>query len=198
MLVSGGIAAIDVELLYNLVAGEMIGTGRNLGLSDDEICSVLMVVVIPTSPRADGTRQIWTSWIGDVSLWVHSKGALRRLTGTEKTGLDRNVLSAVLPFNLDQVADSDFNLLPSDRVAVMTDGFSDSITGLSGASEFFAQLWKESAPHPVKFLHSLCYDGPGQTDDRTVVVVWSNVVRQSDFPFLGGTDCHNVISQSDG
>jgi serine/threonine protein phosphatase PrpC len=172
MLAAGGMLTIDVERLYKVVAGEMLGTGRNRGLPDEDVCSILIVAVIPTAPRADGGRTIWASWIGDCSLWRHRQGELHRLTGAEKTGLDRNTLSAVLPFNPDQVEQDTFELRPWDRVAVVTDGLSDSLSGVSGASEFFARQWANSAPHPAAFLHSLCYDGPGQTDDRTAVVVW--------------------------
>src|SRR5260370_4404622 len=172
MLASGGMPAIDTELRYNIVVGEMLGTGRDRGLRDEDICSILIVAVIPTAPRSDGTRLMWTSWIGDVSLWIHREGALHRVTGREKEGLDRNALDAVLPFNPDRAEEYAFELAPSDRVAVVTDGLSDSLSSISGAAEFFARQWASSAPHPAAFLHSLCYDGPGQTDDRTAVVVW--------------------------
>jgi hypothetical protein len=172
MLAGGGMPAIDVGRLYNTVAGEMLGTGRSRGLPDEDICSILIVAVIPTAPRTDGGRTIWTSWIGDVSMWIHHQGDLRRVTGAEKAGLDRNTLSAVLPFNPDQVEQDFLELQPSDRVAIVTDGLSDSLTGISGVTEFFARQWATPAPHPAAFLHSLCYDGPGQTDDRTAVVIW--------------------------
>jgi hypothetical protein len=172
MLVSGGPRAIDVDLLYKRIAGEMLGTGRSRGLPDEDICSILIAAVIPASPRADGTRPIWASWIGDVSLWLLRGGALRRMTGAEKTGLDRNMLDAVLPFNPGRAEHGEFELDPSDRIAVVTDGLSDSLSSLSGALEYFTQEWANPAPHPAAFLHSLCYDGPGQTDDRTAVVVW--------------------------
>lgn len=172
MLTSGGMPAINIELLYKVIAGEMLGTGRDRGLPDGDICSILIVTVIPAVPRRDGTRPVWTSWIGDVSLWIQEDELLHRVTGREKTGLDRNTLSAVLPFNPDRAEQLMFNVFPSTRVAVMTDGLSDSLSGISGAAEFFTRQWSSPAPHPAAFLHSLCYDGPGQTDDRTAVVVW--------------------------
>ena len=150
----------------------MIGTGRARDLPDEDICSILIVAVIPTASSPDGTRPIWTSWIGDVSLWIHRAGTLRRMTGREKEGLDRNTLSAVLPFHPDRAERGVFDLRPSDRVAVVTDGLSDSLSGVAGAHEFFTRQWANAAPHPAAFLNSLCYDGPGQTDDRTAVVVW--------------------------
>ena len=146
MLSSGGVTAIDMEHLYNAVAGEMLGTGRNRGLLDKDICSILILAVIPAVPRPDGMRQVWTSWIGDVSLWIHRQGSLYRVTGQEKSGMDRNTLNAVLPFNPDWAEQSTVNLQPSDRVAVVTDGLSDSLSGIPEAAEFFARQWAASAP----------------------------------------------------
>jgi serine/threonine protein phosphatase PrpC len=178
MLANGGIKAIDEDLLYKVVAGEMLGTGRNRGLADRDICSILIVTVIEAFPRPEGVRRVWTSWIGDVSLWIHD-GTLRRVTGKEKAGLDRNVLDAVLPYAPDRSETRRFELHPSDRVAVMTDGLSDSLHEIPGVGEYFARQWAGAVPHPAVFLHSLCYDGPGQTDDRTAVVVWAGARRTS-------------------
>lgn len=165
---------IDTGLLYTKIAGEMVGTGRDRGIPDADVCAILITAVIPTRPRSDGTRPVWTSWIGDVSLWISREGELRRCTGHDKSGLDRNALHAVLPFNPDQVEERVFELLPNDRVALMTDGVSDSLDSVTGTLDYFARQWAGPPPHPAAFLHGLCYDGPGQTDDRTAVVVWCN------------------------
>jgi len=172
MLDRGGIDAIDVGRLYKMIAGEMIGTGRNRDIPDKDICSILITAVIPAAAREDGSRPIWASWIGDVSLWAQHQGRLIRITGADKSGLDRNTLSAVLPFNPDQADQCHVNLLPNDSVAVMTDGLSDSLAAIPGVADFFAAQWAGPPPHPAAFLHSLCYDAPGQDDDRTAVVVW--------------------------
>jgi protein phosphatase 2C-like protein len=172
MVAAGGISGIDRNLVYNRVAGEMLGTGRSRGLADDDICSILILAVIPTAPNPAGSRTIWFSWIGDVSLWLHRDGLLRRTTGSNKSGLDRNVLPATLPFNPDQSKEDYLNIFSSDRLAIMTDGLSDTLDRVAGAFEFFTNRWAGPAPHPAAFLHDLCYDGPGQLDDRTAVVVW--------------------------
>lgn len=172
MLDRSGMEGIDVGRLYKMVAGEMLGTGRDRGLPDEDICSILITAVIPATPRQDGTRRLWTSWIGDASLWAQHEGRLHRLTGEDKSGLDRNSLSAVLPFNPDMVEQRAFKLMPYDAVAVMTDGLSDSLTSVPGVADFFAAQWGSPPPHPAAFLHSLCYDAPGQDDDRTAVVIW--------------------------
>lgn len=172
MLGSGGIPAINTEMLYKMIAGEMAGTARSRRLTEQDVCSVLVTAVIPTAPARDGTRTMWSSWIGDVSLWIQRDSRLYRLTGEEKSGLDPNALGAVLPFQPDLVQETTRDLAQADRVVVMTDGLSDSMRAVSGVTEFFQQQWAGPPPHPALFLHSLCYDGPGQTDDRTVVVVW--------------------------
>jgi protein phosphatase 2C-like protein len=159
-------------LLYTKIAGEMVGTGRDRGIPDVDVCAILITAVIPTGALADGTRRMWASWIGDVSLWIGRGGELFRQTGQRKSGLDPNALAAVLPFNPDQVDERVVELGPYDRVALMTDGVSDSLDLVPGALEYFARQWSSPPPHPAAFLHSLCYDGPGQTDDRTAVVVW--------------------------
>lgn len=178
MLAIGGIPAIDPQRVHRVVAGEMIGTGRNRQLADSDVCSVLITAVVPTVPQSDGTRPVWASWIGDVSLWIQRDGVLCRRTGEEKSGLDRNKLTAVLPFNPDQFCQDVFQLAPGDRLAVMSDGLSDSFADVPGVAEFFAGEWSGGPPHPAAFLHSLCYDAPGQGDDRTAVVVWTGAGRQ--------------------
>lgn len=175
MLAAGGPRAIDPKQLYYTVAGEMLGTGRSRKLADNDICSILITAVIPTAPSPDGTRSVWAAWIGDVSLWTAGAGELRRMTGAEKSGLDRNQLSAVLPFSPDQYEEAQFELPPDARVAVMTDGLSDAFSDIPGVADYFARQWADPPPHPAVFLHSLCFDAPGQSDDRTAIVVWTGV-----------------------
>jgi hypothetical protein len=172
MAESAQFPAIDTGLLYTKIAGEIVGTGRDRGIPDADVCAILITAVIPTRTRADGTRPMWSSWIGDVSLWIGRDGELHRSTGRDKAGLDRNTLHAVLPFNPDQAEQCTIELQPHDRVALMTDGVSESFDSVDGTRDYFASQWAGPPPHPAAFLHSLCYDGPGQTDDRTAVVVW--------------------------
>lgn len=181
MVGSEGMQTIDPHYLYKVIAGEMVGTGRSRQLDDGEICSILITAVIPTSPGPDGVRVIWASWIGDVSLWCQRGQQLERLTGHDKSGLDRNALNAVLPFDPDQVEHAQFRFEAGDRIAIMTDGLSDSLTDVAGVAAFFADQWAGPPPHPATFLHGLCYDAPGQADDRTAVVIWTGLGRSS-FP----------------
>ena len=42
--------AIDVDRLYNVIFGEMLGTGRDRGVPDEDVCSILIVAAIPVLP----------------------------------------------------------------------------------------------------------------------------------------------------
>ena len=88
-----------------------MGTGRDRGIPDADVCAIVITAVIPSRPDRDGTRPMWASWIGDVSLWISRGGELRRMTGQGKTGLDRNELHAVLPFSPEQVEQGAFELI---------------------------------------------------------------------------------------
>jgi hypothetical protein len=179
MLARGGIDSIDVGRLYKVIAGEMLGTGRARDFPDEDICSILITTVIPAAPQPDGSREIWSSWLGDVSLWSQRQGHLRRLTGEDKSGLDRNALGAVLPFDPDRVEERCFGIGAGTVLAIMTDGVSDSLASVAGTRQFFSAQWGGPPPHPAAFLHSLCYDAPGQDDDRTAVVVWCGIDTRS-------------------
>jgi hypothetical protein len=167
-----GPEAICASDLFGSVAAEMVGTGRSRGHQDLDLCSILIVTVIPTAPRRDGTRRIWTAQIGDVSLWICREASLRQFTGVTKSGMDKNVLTSVLPHDWEQVTCTVLDVCAGDRVAVMTDGVSETLTNVKGGAAYFADSWSGPAPHPARFALSLCYDAPGQGDDRTVVVIW--------------------------
>jgi hypothetical protein len=158
--------------LFGTVAAEMVGTGRSRGHEDLDICSILIVTVIPTSPRRDGSRRIWTAQIGDVSLWRCRGDSLQQFTGVTKSGMDKNVLACVLPHDWEQATCTVLDVCAGDRIAVMTDGVSETLTNVRGGATYFTDCWSGPAPHPARFALSLCYDAPGQSDDRTVVVVW--------------------------
>jgi serine/threonine protein phosphatase PrpC len=158
--------------LFTKIARKMAGTARSRSLRDQDVCSILITAVIPTAPRHDGTRPMWVAWLGDVSMWVMRDKNLQRVTGGDKAGLDMNTLDAVLPFNPDRAHERNWELQPGDRVALMTDGLSDSFQAIPAAFDYFTAQWAGPPPHPTAFLQDLCYDAPAQADDRTVVVTW--------------------------
>lgn len=168
---SGGIGGLDADEAFRAVSGEMVGTGRSRKIADQDLCSLLIVAAIPTSPDRDGYRTVWTAQVGDVSLWLHGPGGWAQHTGVVKAGFDRNAVDAFLPHRPDSAVTSRIDVPPAHSVAVMTDGLGDVLNDVAQAREFFTLQWS-SPPHPASFLTDLCVDARGQTDDRTAVVVW--------------------------
>lgn len=162
--------AIDVAQLFTTVAREITGTGRGRGATERDLCCLLVVAVVPTGPAVDGSRQVWTAQVGDVSVWTHGARWCQAV-GAAKAGFDRNVVDAVLPFHPDAAVRSVVTVPPGHGVAVLTDGVGDLLNDVAGAQEFFARRWA-APPAPATFLAELCVDAPGQDDDRTAVVVW--------------------------
>lgn len=165
------IGLTDVPRLFDRVSGEIIGTGAHRGIPPADLCTVLMVATIPTSPGRDGTRVIHTARVGDVALWVCKQDVLSCETGGPAAGIDRNTHDEVLPFDCTPI-EHDFSLEAGARLAVVSDGVHDTLTNVNGGTEHFANLWAAPPPHPVEFLEGLSYDAPGQLDDRAAVVVW--------------------------
>ena len=64
----------------------MVGTGRDRGIPDGDSCAILITAVIPARPEPDGTRPLWASWIGDVSLWISRDGGCTGPPGRTRTG----------------------------------------------------------------------------------------------------------------
>jgi hypothetical protein len=173
-----GIRDIDPVAVFTAVAGEMVGTARNQSHELSEIYAILVAAVIPTQPEPDGRRTMWTAQIGDVSVWVLRSGSLTRRTGPAKAGMDKNTLEFVLPTDPGAARAALIELQPGDTVAVMTDGLSESLVNIAGVADFFSGRWACGPPHPATFLHELCYDAPGQADDRTVVTAWVGATDQ--------------------
>jgi hypothetical protein len=173
-----GIRDIDPVTLFTAVAGEMIGTARSQSHAVPDVYAILVVAVIPTHPEPDGRRTMWTAQIGDVSVWVLRSGSLTQRTGPDKAGMDKNTLVFVLPADPGAARAALIELQPGDTVAVMTDGLSESLVNIAGVADFFARRWASGPPHPAAFLHQLCYDAPGQSDDRTVVTTWIGATDQ--------------------
>jgi len=162
---------LSTTRLFQEIAGEMVGTARSRHVDERHICSLLVVAVIPTAPSPDGRRRVWTAQVGDVSLWLLGPGGWSQHTGVEKQGLDRNTVSAVLPFAVDQAVAGVIDVPGGHVVAVMTDGLGDVLTNVAGAQQFYSRRWARP-PHPTRFVGDLCVDAKGQTDDRTAVAVW--------------------------
>lgn len=169
--VSPDLEHLSAGPLFREVAGEMVGTGRNRAIDDRALCSLLIVAVIPAIAQRDGSRRVWTAQVGDVSLWLHGRDGWSQRTGKSKAGLDRNMVDAVLPFNYEQVVAGFVNVQHGQGIAVMTDGLGDTLSAVATAKPLFSERWARP-PHLARFVSDLCFDAPGQNDDRTAVVVW--------------------------
>jgi hypothetical protein len=167
----GGDPSFDARRLFSVVAGEIVGTGRDRGLAERDLCCLLVVAVVPIRPDPDGGRRVWTAQIGDLSVWTLGR-QWQQETGPHKSGLDRNTVTAVLPFHPDAVVTAELVVPAGHRLAVVTDGVGDLLCDVASAKGFLAARWGAGPPHPAAFLADLSVDAPGQDDDRTAVVVW--------------------------
>lgn len=154
------------------IAREMAATAKGRGIPEDEVQCVLAVAAIPAQPEPNGLRLLWVAWIGDASVWLRRGGELHSITGERKRGPDPNTLSSTLPFHPRAMRATTCWAEPGDSVIVMSDGLSDSLDMVGEVREYFASQWSGRPPHPAAFLYSLCYDAPGQYDDRTAIVTW--------------------------
>jgi hypothetical protein len=164
------LARLDAGLLFHEVAGEMVGTADARSIAVDEISSLLIVAVIPTTADRSGWRRVWTAQLGDVSLWLLGPDGWSKSTGTDKSGLDANKVRP-LPFAVDQVVTQVVDVPHGHVLAVMTDGLGDVLTNVRGAQEHYGTRWARP-PRPSRFVDDLCVDARGQLDDRTAVAVW--------------------------
>jgi serine/threonine protein phosphatase PrpC len=163
--------AIDAQQLFVEVSREMVGTGRERNIREDELSSLLVVAAIPVAGTPSGGRTVWTAQVGDVSVWLHGERGWHQATGVQKAGFDRNKVDAVLPFSPREATQTLVDVPPRHGVAVVTDGFGDLLSDVAGVQDFLSRRWARP-PHPAAFVSDLCADAPGQTDDRTAVVVW--------------------------
>jgi hypothetical protein len=171
----GRMETIDATMVFRTAAGEMVGAARHRGLREEDLCCILLVAVIPSRWPADEPRPVWTAQIGDVSVWGLHAAEWNQFTGPQKGGLDKNSLDHVLPFDPDAVTTTTVPAYPSYRIVVMTDGLSETLVNIEEGRRFFADRWSGRPPHAAAFLLDLCYDAPGQIDDRTAVTVWVGV-----------------------
>ncbi|MDT7787572.1 MAG: hypothetical protein QOF58_5991 [Pseudonocardiales bacterium] len=163
---------IDMRGIFKAVAGNVAGAAKQLGCTADQVLTALIVAVVPTTEASpDGRRPVWFASVGDVSAARRQDGSWRRLTGSEKDGLDRNALDAFLPHHPDRVVLNRAEVSSGGAIAVVTDGVSDVWTDLPGAAAWFNQRWR-MPPSLASFLLDVSYEAPGQVDDRTAVVVW--------------------------
>ncbi|MGH3864894.1 MAG: protein phosphatase 2C domain-containing protein [Pseudonocardiaceae bacterium] len=168
-------AAPDIQWpeVFRLTAGTVTGAAKQRGLSPMEVCTALIVAIVPAEPdNRDGGRRVWFASLADVSAWERSESGWRMLAGDPKEDvLDRNAVRHFLPHHPDKVTVVRQDIPPGATITIVSDGVGDALTDVPGASEWFARRWR--TPPPLSsFLLDVAYEARGQLDDRTAVTVW--------------------------
>lgn len=168
-------AAPDIRWLevFRVTASTVASAAKQSGLSAMEVCTALIVAIIPAEPdHRDGGRRVWLASLADVSAWQRSEAGWRMLAGDPKQDVfDRNAVHHFLPCHPDQVTAVCHDLPPGATITIVSDGVGDALTGVPGASTWFAQRWR-TPPPLASFLLDVAYEARGQLDDRTAVTVW--------------------------
>lgn len=167
------LTAHSAQQLFQQVAYSITDEAQRRRHRQTDYATTLLVAAIPlTASDSDGGRKVWLSWLADSTAWLFDQGGWRQQTGAVKEGLDRNTLDACLPHNADHVQTATIDFPAGQALALMTDGLGDVLTDVGGAREELAKRWAKPPSLPA-FLRDMCFDAPGQDDDRTAVVVWS-------------------------
>jgi hypothetical protein len=165
--------AHSAQRMFQQIAYNITGEAQLRRSRPADYATTLLVAAIPLAPSGpDGGRTVWLSWLADSTAWLLDEGGWRQRTGAAKEGLDRNTLDACLPHNADHVQTAMVDFPAGQALALMTDGLGDLLTDVGGAREELAKRWAAPPSLPA-FLRDMCFDAPGQDDDRTAVVVWS-------------------------
>jgi hypothetical protein len=171
------VAQLQAAAVFDAVARQMLGAARDRGVPAQAVACALLVAVVPARPQARGGRGVWFGHLADVSAWSSAGSAgWRRLTGEEKTGLDRNTVDAVLPLHPQRAVDVRRDVAGAATLAILSDGVSDAFAEVEGARFWFAQRWAEPPPL-ASFVLDVNFEARGQLDDRTAVVVWCGGAR---------------------
>lgn len=169
---------LRAEQVFPAVANQLLKLADDRQRSASEFATTLITAVIPTAAvipatgHAEGGRPVWLGWIADSSAWVLGGPEWRQLAGEVKTGYDPNLLSVCLPNNPKRAQQARGWLPDGHTLALMTDGLSDLLTDVEGADQELARRWA-APPTLAEVVRDLCFDAPGQDDDRTAVLVWT-------------------------
>lgn len=136
-----------------------------------DFATTLMVAVVPTLSRDPRGREVWLGWIADSSAWQFGQ-AWRPVAGQGKADFDSNAISSYMPMHPKRASHALRWLPHGESLALMTDGLSDLLTDVDGAAAELHRRWV-APPSLPELVRDMCFDAPGQDDDRTVVMVWT-------------------------
>lgn len=160
--------------VFGAVAQRIREEAADRSLSDDDVCAVLIVAIIPARPREHDDRRVWVGWLGDVSLWQLDGDRWRTVAGDRKRdydGMASNALDAVLPRSPGAAKSCPLTLEPGSVLTFVTDGVGDGLAGLREFNELLASRWA-SPPAIADFINHIGYDAAQFLDDRSAVTVW--------------------------
>jgi protein phosphatase 2C-like protein len=161
--------------LFGRVARRMREETAARGLSDGDVCTVLITAVLPTLLREGEPRPCWVGWLGDASLWRLGEGRWRVVAGNRKRdegGIASDALDAVLPYDPDAAQSRLLPFALGDVLTLVSDGVGDGLAGLSALNRFLAENWAEP-PSIADFINHVGFDAEQFTDDRSAVTVWA-------------------------
>jgi hypothetical protein len=161
--------------LFGEVALRIREEAAGRGLSDDDVCAVLIVAIIPTRLGEERPQPAWVGWLGDVSLWQLNEGYWRPAAGDTKHdegGMASNALSAVLPRSPEFAHCCLVPLAPGGVLTFVSDGVGDGLAGLPELNKLLASRW--ASPPPIAdFINHVGFDAEQFLDDRSAVTVWA-------------------------
>lgn len=159
--------------VFTAVAHRMASRAEHRKIDAADFAATLIVAVVPTAPGPrSGQRTAWLGWVADSSGWSLEANRWHRMTGMAKSGYDPNTLDECLPADPHLAKSALITLGAGQALALMTDGLSDLLTDVMGAAEELAKRWAAPPSLPA-FVRDMCFDAPGQDDDRTAVVIWT-------------------------
>lgn len=160
--------------LFATVAKGIHKEAAERGLPDTEVCTALIVAVIPARPGAPESGSGWAAWVGDVSLWQLGGGRWSQIAGDRKRdegGIASNELRAVLPHQPAAAQSCTFSVVPGHVLAFVTDGVGDGLARLPPLHDFLAKQW--ATPPPITdFISHVGFNAEQFHDDRSAAVVW--------------------------
>jgi hypothetical protein len=168
-----------VPKLFGTVAQRMREEAATRGLSDSDVCTVLIVAIVPTRLPDNQPQPGWVGWLGDVSMWHLAEDRWRQAAGNRKqdeSGIASNALEAVLPHDPGAALGAGFQLVRGDVLTLVTDGVGDGLAGLPALNEFLARQWARP-PSIADFINHIGYDAEQFIDDRSAVTVWAAMPR---------------------
>ncbi|OHV35235.1 MULTISPECIES: protein phosphatase 2C domain-containing protein [Pseudofrankia] len=166
---------LSADRLFTELARAITGSAQQRQIDPRDVRTGLIVGVVEVELNRQGRRSAWFGHLADVSAWRQAYPAghgWEQVAGDHKgAGTDANTLRAFLPFHPNEAQDTWLTLPPGAVLAFLTDGVSDPMTQIPGASASFADWWA-TPPTLGAFVLDVGFEARTHQDDRTAVVVW--------------------------